>query len=209
MSGAEPDGCSPGEKPAFDAGFLLSAGRGVASDSRGQAKMSAYTLKLLSHVGLHPMTTPAASDSGMDQLCTCFMVRSLSRKISQLYDEVLAPSGLRVTQFSLLAHVRRPTDSEALTVSALAGRMNTERTTMTRNIRALQAAGLIEICQGRDARSRSIKITPAGEAAFRAALPLWREAQARVRELCGNAQVAELEQVIRLLLPRLCEGEAA
>jgi DNA-binding MarR family transcriptional regulator len=154
------------------------------------------------------MNSPAATDSGLDQLCTCFMVRSLSRKISQLYDELLAPSGLRGTQFSLLAQARRPADGEPLTVSGLAERMNTDRTTMTRNIRSLQDAGLIETCQGRDARSRCIRVTSAGEAAFRAAVPLWREAQTRVRELGGNGPVAELERVVRQLLPRLREGDS-
>lgn len=149
------------------------------------------------------MDNAAPADNGVDQLCTCFMVRSLSRKISQLYDEALAPSGLRGTQFSLLAQLRGAACSEPLTVSALAERMNTDRTTMTRNIRALERAGLIQSQPGRDARSRCLLLTPAGDAAFRAAFSLWREAQAQVRSLCGAEPVQELERVVRQMLPRL------
>ena len=42
-----------------------------------------------------------------DPGCTCFRLRSLTRRVTQLYDQVLAPSGLTVTQYSLLAHARR------------------------------------------------------------------------------------------------------
>ncbi|MEE9539836.1 MAG: MarR family transcriptional regulator, partial [candidate division NC10 bacterium] len=35
--------------------------------------------------------------------CVCFNIRKAARAISQLYDDVLRPSGLRVTQFSILA----------------------------------------------------------------------------------------------------------
>lgn len=153
------------------------------------------------------MNSSAQSGFAMDQLCTCFMVRSLSRKISQLYDDALAPSGLRGTQFSLLAQARKGEAGEPLTVSALAERMNTDRTTMTRNIRALETAGLIGIQRGRDARSRCVVVTPAGEAAFRDAVSLWREAQAQVRSICGAEPVQELERVVRQLLPRLSSGD--
>ena len=39
--------------------------------------------------------------------CNCFLIRSLSRKISQLYDDILAPSGLRGTQYSLMLTARK------------------------------------------------------------------------------------------------------
>ena len=139
--------------------------------------------------------------------CTCFMVRSLSRKISQLYDEVLAPSGLRGTQFSLLAQVRRSIRTEAKTVSALAEQLHTDRTTLTRNLRVLEQAGLIALVPGRDARTRLVQLTPQGEAAFRQATQLWQQAQLRVRELCGTDTIAELEQVVKRMLPQLGQVE--
>ena len=85
---------------------------------------------------------PTQPDSGAP--CTCFMVRSLSRKISQLYDDTLAPSGLKGTQFSLLAQARVRRGQEPLSVSALAQRLNTDRTTMTRNLGHATAARLRE-----------------------------------------------------------------
>jgi DNA-binding MarR family transcriptional regulator len=94
-----------------------------------------------------------------DPVCTCFMVRSLSRKISQLYDDTLAPSGLRGTQFSLLVQARNAPEGPP-TVSALAEQLHTDRTTMTRNLRTLQQAGFIDLVPGADARSRCVVVTP-------------------------------------------------
>lgn len=154
-----------------------------------------------------PLASPATARAS-DPLCTCFMVRSLSRKISQLYDEVLAPSGLRGTQFSLLAQARR-TAQGLLTVSALAERLNTDRTTLTRNLRTLQAAGWIDLVAGPDARSRCVQVTPEGEAVFRQGARLWRQAQARVREVCGLERIGALEALVQELLPRLADGDVA
>src|SRR6218665_1293028 len=87
--------------------------------------------------------------------CTSFMARSLSRKISQFYDDQLAPSGLRGTQFNMLVQARRAKDGP-LTVTRLAELLNTDRTTLTRNLQTLQAQGLIEVVAGADARSRCV-----------------------------------------------------
>lgn len=142
-----------------------------------------------------------------DVRCTCFMVRSLSRKISQLYDDALAPSGLKGTQFSLLAQARSPRAKAPLTVSALAGLLHTDRTTLTRNLRTLEQGGLITLEAGADARSRCVLVTPEGEAAYRHALGLWKQAQTQVRELGGSAQIAALEQLVTQLLPRMAQAQ--
>lgn len=148
-------------------------------------------------------TAPAVTTHSADVRCTCFMVRSLSRKISQLYDDALAPSGLKGTQFSLLLQARSRRGQAPLSVSALAAVLHTDRTTMTRNLRTLEQSGLIVIQAGADARSRCVAVTPAGEAAFRQALALWKQAQAQVRALCGVEQIAALEQLVTHMLPRM------
>lgn len=149
--------------------------------------------------------------SALDVRCTCFMVRSLSRKISQLYDDALAPSGLKGTQFSLLAQARTRKGQAPMTVSELATALHTDRTTMTRNLRTLEQSGLIALEPGADARSRCVVVTREGEAVFRQALKLWKQAQEQVRELCGTEQIVALEELVIQLLPRMShvqEGHA-
>lgn len=157
-----------------------------------------------------PTATQPAAAPLQDVRCTCFMVRSLSRKISQLYDDTLAPSGLKGTQFSLLSQARTRRGQAPLTVTALAAVLNTDRTTMTRNLRTLEQAGLVALQAGADARSRCVVVTAQGEAAFRQALGLWKQAQVQVRQMCGTDQIAALEQLVHQLLPRLATvAEAA
>jgi DNA-binding MarR family transcriptional regulator len=149
-------------------------------------------------------TEPAARER-----CNCFLIRSLSRKVSQLYDDILAPSGLRGTQYSLMLTARKGIAGAPASVSALAGRLNTDRTTLTRNLRILQEAGYIELVAGRDARSKCVQLTPSGEAALREAQTLWRKAQREVRTRCGDETIDQFQQLAMAMLPRLGEVSEA
>jgi hypothetical protein len=100
------------------------------------------------------MSAPNQAAIARSVACTCFKLRSLARRVTQLYDHEMAPSGLKVTQYSLLAHAMRGTVGVAPTVSELADAMFTDRTTLTRNLRPLVAAGFIEVAAGPDARSK-------------------------------------------------------
>ena len=58
--------------------------------------------------------------------CNCFAVRAAARHVTQSYDQFLAPTGLRTTQFSILAKLKR---KGPLTINALAEDMVMDRTT--------------------------------------------------------------------------------
>lgn len=141
--------------------------------------------------------------------CTCFKLRSLSRRVTQLYDQTLAPAGLKVTQYSLLALARRPLGQAAPGVAELSRALFTDRTTLTRNLRPLVDRGLVELGHGNDARSKAVKVTAAGETAFQAARPLWRQAQDRILTTVGAQEVAALHLLIDRLLPQLPGSDGA
>ena len=84
--------------------------------------------------------------------CNCFAVRSAARHVTQLYDQLLAPVGLRVTQFSILAKLER---KGPLTINVLADDMVMDRTTLGRNIRPLERDGLISVEAAAIAEQRS------------------------------------------------------
>ena len=134
----------------------------------------------------------------MPSACTCFRLRSLTRRVTQLYDQALAPSGLTVTQYSVLAHALR--QGAAPTLSELAQLLYTDRTTLTRNLKPLADAGLVKVGDGADARSKAVLVTAKGRGALRAARPLWKEAQARLRAQAGSARLATLHGLIEELL---------
>jgi DNA-binding MarR family transcriptional regulator len=121
--------------------------------------------------------------------CACFKVRKAARAITKLYEEVLRPSGLRATQFSLLMATRV---MGPVTVLNLAQVTVMDRTTLTRNLQILEKRGLISIKPGEDRREREISLTAAGLEVLTKAIPLWEEAQKRVRKGLGEARLQNL-----------------
>jgi DNA-binding MarR family transcriptional regulator len=135
-----------------------------------------------------PRRPPLAPTPDLSQ-CACFNVRKAARAATQLYDDLLRPSGLRVTQFSLLTVVRL---LGSATIGGLAEAAVMDRTTLTRNLKILAAAGLIVIREGDDARVREVTLTAAGRARLAAAQPYWERAQRRMAEALGPARLARL-----------------
>lgn len=137
--------------------------------------------------------------------CTCARLRRLTRRITALYDRELAPTGLRVTQYSLLANLRRRSGLEGeagVPVSELADALDMDRTTLTRNLRPLLDQGWVALApDAADARVRRARITPAGQAVFDGAVPHWRNAQAFVNRTLGEADVAALHAWLDQVTP--------
>jgi DNA-binding MarR family transcriptional regulator len=127
--------------------------------------------------------------------CNCLAVRQAARHITQFYDQLLAPSGLRTTQFSILAQLRR---RGPMTINVLASELVMDRTTLGRNILPLERDGLIAVEQGRhDRRSKEVRVTKAGEASFRAGMRGWLEAQRRFATVFGSERTAEMRALLQ------------
>jgi DNA-binding MarR family transcriptional regulator len=126
--------------------------------------------------------------------CNCLALRQAARHVTQVYDQLLAPSGLRATQYSILARLKR---GGPMTINALAADLVMDRTTLGRNILPLCRDGLIDVATGSaDRRSRELRLTRAGVARARAALKNWTQAQARFEDAFG----AKRAQSLRALL---------
>jgi DNA-binding MarR family transcriptional regulator len=127
--------------------------------------------------------------------CNCSAMRAAARHVSQSYDRFLAPSGLRTTQFSILARLKR---KGPLTINALAEEMVMDRTTLGRNILPLQRDGLISIEPNlSDRRAKELRLTKAGEKRLHAALKRWSQAQARFETVFGAERAADLRKLLR------------
>ena len=115
--------------------------------------------------------------------CACATIRRTDRVITQFYDELLAPSGLYVTQFTTLATLAA---AAPITINRLAELLVMDRTTLTRNLELLTKQQLVRIEEGQDRRMRLVFLTQEGEQALRRAWPLWQEAQARIERALGR-----------------------
>jgi DNA-binding MarR family transcriptional regulator len=131
--------------------------------------------------------------------CVGANIRRANRMVSQYYDDTLRPSGLRITQFSLLVRIR---ELGPVTMNHLAESAMMDRTTLTRNLRPLEREGLIAITPAQDRRKRHIALTKKGGEAMMRAFPFWKQAQQRLRDGLGESRfkrlLGDLKEAIRL-----------
>lgn len=116
-------------------------------------------------------------------ICLAERLRTANRAVTKFYSQRMVGCEISATQFSLLMrlyYLREPTMLE------LAKRMETDRTTLTRNVTVLEKGGFVDVFEGKDRRSRIIQMTEKGFDALSDALPRWIEAQAEMRKLIGN-----------------------
>ncbi|WP_215861363.1 MarR family winged helix-turn-helix transcriptional regulator [Acidithiobacillus ferriphilus] len=109
--------------------------------------------------------------------------------MTQHYEASFRGTGLRATQFTLLATLAQ---TGPLPLSALATMLGLERTTLTRNLGPLEKKGYVSSVADSDQRVRRIAITKKGEAAALAALDAWKQAQSTVGEVLDRTGVQDL-----------------
>jgi DNA-binding MarR family transcriptional regulator len=119
-------------------------------------------------------------DFSATRQCACSAARRTSRALTHHYDLALRGSGLRVTQFTLLATLAQ---TGPMPMTRLAAFLELERTTLTRNLKPLVRDGLVEMRDEKDGRIRRVAIKAKGEAAARHAFPLWKKAQDSVKQV--------------------------
>jgi DNA-binding MarR family transcriptional regulator len=129
----------------------------------------------------------------MDPVCNCFSLRQATRRVTQLYDQALAPLDLRATQYSLLRQVegRGP-----IALNPLAEIMVMGRATLGHNVRPLEQRGLLKLAVGKDRRSREVSITAAGRRAVVKGDALWRQAQKVFEREIGAKESAALRAML-------------
>jgi DNA-binding MarR family transcriptional regulator len=137
-------------------------------------------------LGLLP-TLP--SDPPSSPACACNRLRRAARALTQLYDDAMAPSGLRVTQFSLLGTLAH---KGTAAIADLADTLLLDRTALSRTLDPLVMRGLVSIVSGRDARTREVSLTRAGTKALRAAQPHWKRTQIQVTDKLGSERLEAL-----------------
>jgi DNA-binding MarR family transcriptional regulator len=140
----------------------------------------------------------SADSSLKPEDCNCFVVRSAARHVTQLYDQFLAPVGLHVTQFSILAKLKR---LGPMTINALAKEMVMDRTTLGRNVLPLERDGLIRIeASASDGRAKELHLTKAGEKRLLAGREAWKRAQARFDSRFGAKRAADFRAMLRAVV---------
>ena len=136
-------------------------------------------------------------DRGWLSPCVCSTLRMVSRAVTQLYDDVLRPSGLRVTQFSILAAIARMGEAN---LKVLEDTLAIDQTTLTRSLNLLARDGVIERASHPDGRIKAMRLTSKGRRALEVARPLWAHAQGKVLGELGTKAWADAQRRLTHLL---------
>ena len=111
----------------------------------------------------------------------------------------LRPVGLRATQLSILMALEQ---SGSVTITSLSEILLMDRTTLPRDLKPLERQGWVSITEGEDRRKRFIALTPEGRDLLKRTLPLWEQAQIRIRDYMGDDRykglLGQLTDVVKL-----------
>jgi len=125
--------------------------------------------------------------------CLASRVRLLDRTVVSVFNDALREHGLLVTQMNLLVAISK---MESPTVADLASFLLLERSTLSRNLKRMEARGWISKIAGEDGRTLALDITEAGRALLRAAYPDWQAAQETVEDLLGAGTLGAIDRAV-------------
>jgi DNA-binding MarR family transcriptional regulator len=139
--------------------------------------------------------TPVCTET-IARSCVAVRLRLLNRVVTSFYDDALRPLGLKVSQLNVLVVTARLGVARPAQVCDI---LQLDASTLSRNVKPLQAHGWLEVVPDEDARAQPFRLTPQGRRLIEKAVPAWEEAQRRATELLGDDGIALLDRVARKL----------
>ena len=130
------------------------------------------------------------------ETCIAVRLRLLNRVVTTIYDDALRPVGLRVSQLNILIVTAKLGLARPAQVCEI---LQLEASTLSRNVRPLQAQGWLEVVPDADARAQPFRLTLRGERLIGKAVPAWEQAQCQAAELLGEKGLGLLDGAARKL----------
>jgi DNA-binding MarR family transcriptional regulator len=126
--------------------------------------------------------------------CIAVRLRLLNRVITGIYDEALRPLGVKVSQLNILTVTAKLGLARPAQVCEI---LQLDTSTLSRNVKPLQAHGWLEVVPAEDARTQPFRLTPQGRRLIEKALPAWQEAQRQAADLLGSDGIAVLDRAVK------------
>ena len=146
-------------------------------------------------------TSPAVDVIARD--CIAARLRLLNRVITNFYDDALRPLGLKVSQLNILIVTAKLGLARPAQVCEI---LQLDASTLSRNVKPLQAHGWLEVVPEEDARSQPFRLTPQGKRLIEKAVPAWEQAQRQAAELLGSEGIALLDKAARKVRQAKAQG---
>src|SRR5256714_6793459 len=125
----------------------------------------------------------------ISKTCIAVRLRLLNRVVTSFYDDALRPLGLKVSQLNILIVTARLGLARPAQVCEI---LQLDVSTLSRNVKPLQAHGWLEVVPGEDARTQPFRLTAQGRRLLERAVPAWEQAQQQAGELLGEDGVTLL-----------------
>src|SRR5436853_5873884 len=142
------------------------------------------------------MEKPTTSIDTIARTCIAVRLRLLNRVVTGLYDDALRPLGLKVSQLNILIVTAKLGLARPARVCDI---LQLDVSTLSRNVKPLQAHGWLEVVPDKDARAQPFRLTVSGQRLIEKAVPAWEEAQRQAGELLGAEGVALLDRAAKKL----------
>lgn len=136
------------------------------------------------------------TDIAIANSCLCSKLRATSRSVSRVYDLALKPVGIKSNQMTILIAVSLMGPAS---ITRLSQQLSMERTTLTRNLRPLVAANLLQKTDGHG-RTRELTLTEQGREMLDKAKPLWDRAQQQLIKQLGEDSSIEISSLLKQIL---------
>jgi DNA-binding MarR family transcriptional regulator len=129
------------------------------------------------------------SSLAISRSCIGYRSRKVSRTLARVFNAAMRPLDLSVTQFAVLVAVDAEPDD---TIAGLAGRLNTDPSTVVRLALALQKRGLLTSDKGRGRNGKRLKLTAAGRALLKKAMAVWQRTHDMIAGELGDREMQRL-----------------
>src|SRR3954469_17000507 len=146
--------------------------------------------------------TPSSIDT-ISRTCIAVRLRLLNRVVTSFYDVALRPLGLKVSQLNILIVTAKLGLARPAQVCEV---LQLDTSTLSRNVKPLQAHGWLEVVPDEDARAQPFRLTAEGKRLIEKAVPAWEGAQRRASELLGDEGIALLDRAAKKLRQARAEG---
>ncbi|WP_153732074.1 MarR family winged helix-turn-helix transcriptional regulator [Sporosarcina obsidiansis] len=124
------------------------------------------------------------------QVCACANLRTVSGSLTQLYNKLLKPTGLKITQYYMLGNIFCYPN---ISISKLGEIMLLDQTTVTRNLNILKDSAYVKITRAEhDSRTKVVSITDTGLEKLNEAEPIWSQVQNTIEGIFGKEEYSEL-----------------
>jgi len=132
--------------------------------------------------------------------CLAVRIRLLNRTVTNIFDEVLRPVGVKVSQLNVLMVVAK---YGPIAPGDVARRLNMEKSTLSRNVDRMRVHGWFKVTEGNAGRKSVLELAAPGRRLIKKALPHWKKAQAQTEALLGERGARSIHRVANTVWTQL------